>query len=172
VKLRLLVSVLLLLGVFAVLGARLISGTSRGPNGVEPSQQQAFLSWRNAVLPVILGYRQALAAAQPRGRAPTRATRVLTLERTRTTLVRLAATLRARSPNATDEFRRLDTMLARAIGLAIGGETTYALALRERRSDLKRRAKLQLDHSAAVLFYMSLRANAIGTQLTAGRAEG
>lgn len=171
-KLRLVVSALLLVGVLAVLGARLISSTSQGPNGGETSQQQAFQSWRNSALPVILEYRQALAAAQTPRRALKLATRVLRVERTRATLVRLAATLRAHPTIATHEYRRLDTMLAQAIGLAIVGETNYALALRDHRSDLQRRAKLQLDHSAAVLFYMSFRANAIGTQLTAGRAEG
>jgi hypothetical protein len=172
VKLGLAVSALLLLGVVAVLGARLISSTSQEPNGGEKSQQQAFQSWRNSALPVILEYRQALAAAQTPGRAPRLATRVLTVERTRATLVRLAATLQAHPPIATHEFRRLDTMLAQAIRLAIDGERNYALGLRDRRNDLKHRAKLQLDHSAAVLFYMSLRANAIGTQLTTGRTEG
>jgi predicted RNA-binding Zn ribbon-like protein len=170
-KLSLVVSAVSLASGLAVFGARLIGDSSHGTS--EPgAPQQAFQSWQDSALPVILGYRQALAAAQTPSRVAKPATRVRSAERARSTLMRLAATLRAAPPIATHELRRLNTTLAQAIGLAIAGERTYALALRDHRSDLMRRAKLQLDHSAAVMFYMSLRANAIGTELNTTQAEG
>lgn len=170
-KLSLALALLAIVGLLAILGVGLVAGTSHGGSGQETQQQRAFQRWRDVALPLILQFRQALSTAQAQTRAPTLQTRILTAERTGATLAHLAATLRAQPPISSDALRPLNQMLAQAIGLAEAAETTYALALRDNRAAQTHRAHLQLEHASAVMFYLSLRANALGSQLYEDRPE-
>lgn len=150
-------------------GARtLLAGTASGtPNG-DQSTQRAFEHWQLRAVPLLVRYKDALAADASSGNGRVS---IVGVERARRQLVALEPAVRGLARGAPSNLRRFMPLLIRAVTLAASAQRRYeaARAARGRRARvLLREADRLLRQSQQAMTAFSFGVNGVGARLTGG----
>ena len=152
----------------AAAGARGLVATSGGADGAGTAAQQAFERWQLRAVPLLVRYKDALAADSSSDGGAISVARV---ERTRRVLVALEPPARRLVQDAPSDLRRFMPLLLQAVRLAAGAQGRYESATAAhgvRSRVLLEQANRLLRRSQQAMAAFSFGVNGVGARLTSG----